>query len=105
MIGDVKIAQQFAQIAQTLDIDWRSELAKHIGDIPTYKLESWAKNLGSKLGFAAKQIQADASEYLVHEKRLVVTTSQIADFNHQVDQVSSQTEQLAQRLNRLLTQA
>ena len=36
--GDLKVAQHFANIAETLDIDWQSELAKRIGDIPTYKL-------------------------------------------------------------------
>ncbi len=101
--GDIKVAQQFAHIAETLDIDWRSELAKHIGDVATYKLESIGKNLANKLGFAARQIQADASEYLVHEQRLVVTSSQLSDFNHQVDQVTHQTEQAEQRIERLLT--
>ncbi|HBY87481.1 MAG TPA: hypothetical protein DEO86_16590, partial [Colwellia sp.] len=38
VIGDIKIAQQFANIAQSLEIDWQSELAKHLGDVPTHKL-------------------------------------------------------------------
>ncbi|MFQ3339668.1 MAG: ubiquinone biosynthesis protein UbiJ, partial [Colwellia sp.] len=32
--GDIKIAQQFANIAQSLEIDWQTELAKYLGDLP-----------------------------------------------------------------------
>ncbi|WP_440875136.1 ubiquinone biosynthesis accessory factor UbiJ [Thalassotalea sp. PLHSN55] len=102
LTGDIKIAQQFARIGETLNIDWRSELAKHIGDIPTYQLERFGQFVFNKLNFAVKQIQADASEYVVHEQRLVVTASQINHFNQQVTQVEHQTQQLATRLEQLM---
>ena len=82
--GDIKVAQLFANIAESLEIDWQSEIAKHIGDIPTYKLSQFGKSLAKKFNFATQQIQADASEWLVHEKRLVVTSSQLHDFSRQV---------------------
>lgn len=99
--GDIKIAQLFANIAETLEIDWQSEIAKHIGDIPTYKLSQFGKNLAKKFNFASQQIQADASEWLVHEKRLVVTSSQIHDFSRKVAEVSRQTDILSERIQRL----
>lgn len=97
IVGDIKIAQHFANVAETLDIDWQSELAKHIGDIPTYKLTQFSQKMAGKLGFAAKQIQADSTEWLVHEKRLVVTSSQIASFNLQVSELDIRTETLADK--------
>lgn len=97
IVGDIKIAQQYANMAETLDIDWQSELAKHIGDIPTYKLTQLSKKLADKLGFAVKQIQADSTEWLVHEKRLVVTSSQIAAFNLQVSELEIHTETVNDR--------
>ncbi|MFT5757805.1 MAG: ubiquinone biosynthesis protein UbiJ [Alteromonadaceae bacterium] len=100
--GDIKVAQNFADIAETLDIDWQSELAKHIGDIPTYKLTQVGKFVGNKLKFAAQQIQADASEWLVHEKKLVVTRSQISHFNHQVSELEKQVQLLANKAESLL---
>jgi len=102
IIGDIKVAQQFAHIAETLNIDWQSELAKHIGDIPTYKLSQAGKSLGDKFKFAAQQIQADASEWLVHEKRLVVTKSQLTHFNQQVTEIERQVEQLIRKTEQLL---
>lgn len=102
IIGDIKVAQQFAHIAETLNIDWQSELAKHIGDIPTYKLLQVGKSLVNKLKFTAQQIQADASEWLVHEQRLVVTKSQLAHFNQQVTDTEKQVELLIKRSGQLL---
>ena len=99
--GDIKVAQQFIHLAENLNIDWQSELAAHIGDVPTHKLMQLGKRVANKLQFANKQIQADASEYIVHEKRLVVTRSQIEQFNQQVSQVSDQTDDLSARIDEL----
>jgi ubiquinone biosynthesis protein UbiJ len=99
--GDIKVAQLFANIAESLEIDWQSELAKHIGDIPTYKLSQFGKNLAKKFNFATQQIQADAGEWLVHEKRLVVTSSQINDFSQQVIDITRKTDVISERIQRL----
>jgi len=104
LIGDIKVAQQFASLAENLDIDWQSELANYIGDIPTYKLTQLGQRLSSKVQFATKQIKADASEYIVHEKRLVVTRSQVEQFNQQVSEVEKQVDELSQRISRLINQ-
>lgn len=99
--GDIKVAQQFANIAESLDIDWQSEIAKHIGDIPAYKLSQLGKNVAKKFNFASQQIQADASEWLVHEKRLVVTSSQINIFSQQVTELTQQADAVALRVQQL----
>jgi len=102
LTGDIKVAQQFANLAENLDIDWQTELANHIGDIPTHKLMQLGKKVSATIEFAAKQIQADASEYIVHEKRLVVTRSQIEQFNQQVVEVSKQVDAIDQRISKLV---
>jgi len=101
LTGDIKIAQQFIQLAENLNIDWQSELAAHIGDMPTHKLMQLSKQVMNKVQFATKQIKADASEYIVHEKHLVVTRSQISNFNQQVNQISNHVDQLALRIEAL----
>ena len=102
LTGDIKVAQQFASLAETLDIDWQTELAKHIGDVATHKLVQFGKAIKSKVAFASEQIQADSSEYIVHEKRLVVTSSQINHFSQAVTAVKLQTDQIESRLDQLL---
>lgn len=99
--GDIKVAQQFASVAENINIDWQSELAANIGDVPTHKLMQLGRNITDKVQFASKQIQADASEYLVHEKRLLVTRSQIEQFTQQVNQVSNQVDDIAVRIQAL----
>jgi len=99
--GDIKIAQQFSSLAENLDIDWQSELATHIGDVPTHKLVQLSKTVADKFKFAGKQINADASEYIVHEKRLVVTRGQIEHFSQQVNKVSNQVDEIAIRIANL----
>jgi len=104
VIGDLKVAQQFASIAESLEIDWQSEIAKHIGDIPTYKLSQFGSSFVKKSNFAIQQIQqiqADASEWLVHEKRLVVTSSQINHFSQQVNELMLQTNDVTERIEKL----
>jgi ubiquinone biosynthesis protein UbiJ len=96
--GDIKLAQQFANVAQNLTIDWQTELAKHIGDFATYKLTRFGKNLVDKFKFLKNQVQADSSEYIVHEQKLVLTKNQLNEFNQQVNNVSEQAEQLMLRL-------
>ena len=101
ILGDIKVAQQFASVFEQLTIDWQSELAQHIGDIPTYKLSQFSLWLNDKIKFVSQQIQADASEWLVHEKRLVVTNSQISAFNQQVNDVTNDVDNIEQRLAKL----
>jgi len=99
--GDLKVAQGFAALADNLEIDWQSELARYIGDIATHKLVQTGKSIREKLAFAARQIQSDASEYLVHEQRLAVTKSQISAFNREVNGLAEKTRALTARLNSL----
>jgi ubiquinone biosynthesis protein UbiJ len=99
--GDLKVAQRFADIAQTLDIDWQSELAKRIGDIPAYKLGQLGRKLLKTLNFAGTKIQTDASEWLIHQKRLIITATEMSYFNLDVEEVEQQVSSLSQRLDQL----
>ena len=100
--GDIKVAQHFASLAESIDIDWQSEIAKHIGDVATYKLVQLGNKVKSKIDFANEQIQADASEYLVHEQGLAITQSQISHFSQAVTAVKQQTAHVENRINDLL---
>jgi len=104
VIGDVKIAQQFAAIAQSLEIDWQSELAKHIGDVPTHKILQFGNKITKTLGKHSTQLQADVGEYIVHEKRLVATNGQVKRFNQQVADVSNKVDKINSRINTLFSQ-
>lgn len=101
LIGDIKIAQQFLHIAESLNIDWQSELASHIGDTPTHKLVQLGKRVASKIQFAGTQVESDASEYLVNEKKLVVTRSQVNTFNQEVNHINNLMNEMSSRIDAL----
>ena len=84
-----------------INIDWQSELAKHIGDIPTYQLGQLGQWLKNKGDFASKQISSDASEWLIHEKRLLVTQYELNQFYQAVDTIEQDYQQLSERLTRI----
>lgn len=104
VIGDIKIAQQFATIAQSLDIDWKTELAKYFGDIPVHRLLHFGNKVTKSIITTGKQFEADISEYLVHEKRLVITRSQINAFNQQAKDLASQVDTLSVRIDKLFAE-
>ncbi|WP_394176233.1 ubiquinone biosynthesis accessory factor UbiJ [Thalassotalea litorea] len=101
--GDVQQAQRFAQLGQSLDIDWQQQIAQHIGDIPTHYLSRLVHNVKRKARFAQRQIEQDASEYLLYEQPVLVNQAVIKDFNGQVEQLASDTKAIEQRINQLTT--
>lgn len=103
--GDIKTAQQYASLFESLNIDWLSELEKYLGDIATYKLTQLAKGLSKKVKFAQQQIISDTTEWLVHEKKLAVTGLDITHFSDQVSDVSQQFSQHEKQISALIDKA
>ncbi|WP_448554124.1 ubiquinone biosynthesis accessory factor UbiJ [Thalassotalea montiporae] len=99
--GDMKLAQQFAALAESIEIDWGSAIEAHIGDVATHKLLSLVAKAKDKLNFAKAQISADMSEYLVFEQQLVVSAGELRHFNEGVKNNQQHAEQLAQRIDEL----
>lgn len=104
VIGDIKVAQAFATLIQGLAIDWPSELANYIGDVPTQKLTQLGHKLKSTLTHNKQQITADVCEYILHEQPLVVNKNQLEKFNQAVITVQQQTQNLEARIARLTQQ-
>lgn len=100
--GDIHIAQQFAQLAKALNIDWRSEIALQIGDIATHKLGLLFTQMKQKAAFLKQQVSEDSTEWLLHEAKVAAHRLQVQEFNQHVTHMSQQTDKLEQRINRLL---
>jgi ubiquinone biosynthesis protein UbiJ len=98
MEGDLKIAQQFANLAEQLDIDWQEQLALRIGDVATHKLSQLGQFISGKLNFAKTQIESDASEYLLHEQQLACGSAELDVFCHGVSQAEQACSALDKRL-------
>jgi ubiquinone biosynthesis accessory factor UbiJ len=103
LTGDIKVAQAFVQLAESLRIDWQTELADYIGDIATHKLVQCGNSLRNKSNFFAQQVSADSSEWLVHEQKLVVTKVELTQLYQNITNTERESAILAQRIERLLT--
>jgi len=101
--GDLKVAQQYAALFESISFDIASEIAKQIGDVPTHLLSKAAKSGLKKAQFAKQQISEDASQWLVHEKKLLPTSFELNDFAKDVEMVSQAFEQLQARFDNLTT--
>ncbi|TKB46291.1 ubiquinone biosynthesis accessory factor UbiJ [Thalassotalea mangrovi] len=99
--GDIQQAQRFAQLGQSLDIDWQQQLAQHLGDVPTHYLTKIMQKVRQKARFAKRQVEQDASEYLLYEQPVLVNQAVTDDFNRQVSTLAADTDKLEQRLNQL----
>lgn len=100
--GDIKVAQQFALLIEGIEIDWQSELASHIGDIPTHKLSTLSNKITKKVKSTGKAIQADVAEYVVYEQKLVASSVEIKQFSQVVNQVVEQVSDAEKRINTLI---
>ena len=98
IVGDMKVAQQFIALAESIEIDWASAIEVHIGDVATHKLLSLLASAKRKLSFAKAQVSADMSEYLLHEQQLVVSAPELNHFTQAVASSEQSTEQLAKRV-------
>ncbi|WP_171022309.1 ubiquinone biosynthesis accessory factor UbiJ [Thalassotalea litorea] len=101
--GDIQQAQSFANLGQSLDIDWQQQLAKHLGDIPTHYLTRLFSRVRNKARFAQRQIEQDSSEYLLYEQPVLVNQAVVEHFNGQVTQLASDTKAIEQRISHLIT--
>mgnify|MGYP003875393521 FL=1 len=99
--GDLKVAQGFIAYLEGIDIDWRSEVASVIGDVTTFKLEQLVTSLKQKLSFAYDQISQDASEWMLHENRLIVTATELRLHHEAVTQCQTDVDKLAARIHSL----
>lgn len=99
--GDVGLAQQFANIISNLDIDWEEWASQYVGDVVAYRsgriladLQSWARH-------SKEQARMDVREFLQEESRLLAPKVRVERFMNEVDELRSDVERLAQRLQRL----
>jgi len=104
VLGELKVAQGFAQLAEALVIDWQSELANYIGDVATHKLVQFSQVAKAKAQFVTQQLVADSSEWLIHEQQLMVTQGELTHFMTQVNNTEHQVKQLHQRIAQLVQQ-
>jgi ubiquinone biosynthesis protein UbiJ len=101
MEGDTHIALALEQLFQKLDIDWEEHLSRFVGDVFAYKLGNFARKRKENLQRFSTSMQANMSEMLQEEAKLLPTSPRVDDFLHQVDRLALATDRLEARINHL----
>lgn len=99
--GDLELARTLEQALTGFDPDLGLPLADLFGTSAGPVL---ARRLAAGLAWArlqARELAASSAEYLTEEAGLVVSRSEIDEFNEQVDQLREDAERLAARITRL----
>ncbi|WP_094751578.1 ubiquinone biosynthesis accessory factor UbiJ [Psychromonas sp. CD1] len=100
IVGDIQLAQQFAQLLTVIDIDWEALLADKIGDVLAHKffylINKGNKNIKNKF----KNKKNNQLSLLLAEKNISPAPLEVAFFCDQVTEIEQQLLDLEARINR-----
>jgi len=99
--GDASLLQILQSISQQLDIDWHTELAKYIGDVPAQHLGNGMKALFNWGASTLSSLQFSAEEFLHHEIRATPTKVELDYFYQDVQDIKTKIDRAAARLEAL----
>jgi len=99
--GNAHLAQTLQQAINALKIDWEGILADKMGDIPAHQASTiFGKVKNFTTRFVSTMI-ADTADYLVDEKQLLPSSSEVKVFYDEVTQLRYAADRLEARLRML----
>jgi len=99
--GDIKVLQQFSDLITELDIDWTEHLSAYTGDVLAHRIAGQANKASNLIKQQSTNAKHAIADYLKHEAKLAVSPLEYVHFCDQVESVSQQVEELAQRISQL----
>lgn len=98
--GDLDAAQALQDILSAADIDWEEHLSSVVGDVMAHQIGRGVRGLFQWAGNSQSSLQADLSEYLLHEAKLLPDRQDLNNFLDDVDTLRSDIERFSVRLDR-----
>ena len=99
--GEVSTAQAFQAFWTSLELDWEEELAKYTGDVIAHQVGSFARNAQAKFAQLWQTGKLNTSEYIKEELRLTPAPQEAEAFYDAVDELSSDVNRLAAKLEQI----
>lgn len=99
--GDQQLAQQFIDAISHLEIDWEEHLSHYTGDLIAFKIGHGVRSLMEQKQNAKQYAGETLREYLQFEINALPTRNQVEHFVKDVEKISSDVEQMAERINAL----
>lgn len=102
--GHIHLLEATRQLLFDLDIDWESELARWLGDVPAHSLAEGLRRM-ARWGLRAKdELLQDVSEYVFEEARLLPGQQQRNVLREHLTELEVATDRLEARFKRLQRQ-
>ncbi len=98
--GDLEAAQALQDILSAADIDWEEHLSSIVGDVMAHQIGRGVRGLFNWANNSQSSLQADLSEYLLHEAKLLPDREDLNNFLNDVDTLRSDIERFSVRLDR-----
>lgn len=99
--GRVHLLEEVRDLFFDLDIDWESELARWLGEVPAHGLAEGLRRM-ARWGLRTQQeMRADIAEYVFEEARLLPGRQQIETLRDHLTELEVATDRLDARLARL----
>lgn len=99
--GDAALAQQFAKLLKTLDIDWEEWLSQYTGDIVAHQAGNFLRDFTRWTRSVGSSFEQNVAEYLVEEAQVLASPRRVSEFIDAVDVTRADVDRLEQRLRRL----
>ena len=99
--GRIHLLEATRELLFDLNIDWESELARWLGDMPAHSLAEGVRR-AARWGLRAKdELMQDVSEYVFEEARLLPGQQQRNVLRDHLTELEIATDRLEARFNRL----
>lgn len=96
--GDPLLAQRISQLLTSLQVDWQSWLAEHLGDVPAHWLsQAWQRSRAQLQGYRTAQ-RDYLQQQLFDEQQLLATPLAFADFKAALQQLRAQVDRLERQI-------
>lgn len=102
--GDIGVIHQLSNILRSLQLDWEEQLSHLLGDVSAHKINHLFNQTQEYAQDRLYSFQANCSEYLQEEIRLLPSATEVIYFMNQIDNLRDDLERLEKRLQRLQLQ-
>lgn len=100
--GDPVVAQRFAALVSSLNVDWEGLLADHVGELPASMITRGITAAREVAKESQELVKQNISRTLVDDLKIVAAGADVESFLEGVDELRAAVDRLEARLERII---
>ena len=101
MEGDAVLGQQIITIIDSMDIDWEGLLSNWVGDVPSYHVGRYIRNIKSCFAQSKDSLVQNMNEFIHEEAQWLPAREALQDFFNDIDLLRMELDRLEAHINQL----